>query len=107
MMQQAAVVRIIDANLNRASEGLRLLEELARFVLNHAPLTEKLKTLRHELVLGDLAFNRLLLEARDAGADVGVSITAPGQEEAKDLVVMAVANARRAQEALRVLEEVA
>ena len=41
-------LRIIDANLNRMGEGLRVLEDAARFLLNNAVLSEELKTLRHE-----------------------------------------------------------
>ena len=43
------VRRIIDANLNRAREGLRAVEEYARFVVEDAAATERLKTLRHDL----------------------------------------------------------
>ncbi len=106
MTESQAVTRIIDVNLNRASEGLRFLEELARFTLNDATLTEKLKTLRHELVAGDFAFNRAMLLARQAESDVGADITALGQE-GQELSLLAVANSRRVQEALRVLEELA
>jgi len=106
-MTQTSVLRIIDANLNRASEGLRFLEEIARFILNDAELSQKLKNIRHELVSADLMYNKELLLARDAQGDVGADITAPGQEEAKELSVLTVANSRRVQEALRVLEEIA
>jgi len=47
-------LRIIDANLNRIGEGLRLLEDLARLLLNDTTLTQQLKTMRHELLKGDL-----------------------------------------------------
>jgi len=100
------VIRIIDANLNRASEGLRVLEELVRFVLSDASLTEKLKSVRHEIVTGDLTFNQRLLNARRAETDVGADITLPGQG-GKALAELAVTNSRRVQEALRVLEETA
>jgi thiamine-phosphate pyrophosphorylase len=106
-MSQTSVLRIIDANLNRASEGLRVLEEIARFILDDAELSQKLKNIRHELVSSDLMYNKELLLARDAEGDVGADITAPGQEETKELSVLAVANSRRVQEALRVLEEIA
>ena len=46
-------LRIIDANLNRTGEGLHLLEDLARLMLNDAGLTQQLKTIRHEIVRGD------------------------------------------------------
>jgi thiamine-phosphate pyrophosphorylase len=98
--------RIIDANLNRAGEGLHLLEELARLVVNDAELTRQLKTMRHEVLLGDLDFNQELIQSRDSKSDVGIDIELPG-EEGRELPIIVVANARRVQEALRVLEELA
>jgi len=98
--------RIIDANLNRASEGLHLLEELARLMLNDAELTQKLKTMRHEIVRGGLTFNKELIQSRNSEGDVGVDIEVPG-EGGKELPIVVVANARRVQEALRILEELA
>jgi thiamine-phosphate pyrophosphorylase len=98
--------RIIDANLNRAGEGLHLLEELARLVVNDAELTRQLKTMRHEVLLGDLDFNQELIQSRDSKSDVGIDIELPG-EKGRELPIIVVANARRVQEALRVLEELA
>jgi len=100
-------LRIIDANLNRAGEGLHLLEDLARLILNDAELTQQLKTIRHELLRGDLDFNKQLIQSRNSEGDVGVDIEAPGEEKQRELPIMVVANARRVQEALRVLEELA
>lgn len=99
--------RVLDANLNRAGEGLRVLEDLARFVLNDATLSQQLKTMRHELLTGDLLFNKQLIEARDSESDVGINALAPGQEKEKELPIMVVANARRVQESLRTIEELA
>jgi thiamine-phosphate pyrophosphorylase len=98
--------RIIDANLNRAGEGLHLLEELARLAVDDAELTRQLKAMRHEVLLGDLAFNQGLIQSRDSRSDVGIDIELPG-EEGRELPIIVVANARRVQEALRVLEELA
>jgi thiamine-phosphate pyrophosphorylase len=98
--------RIIDANLNRAGEGLHLLEELARLMLNDAELARQLKTMRHGLVRGDLAFNKALIQSRDAEGDVGADIEVPG-EGGRELPIIVVANSRRVQEALRILEELA
>ncbi len=98
--------RIIDANLNRASEGLHLLEDLARLMLNDAELARQLKTMRHEIVRGGLAFNKELIQSRNSESDVGVDIEVPG-EGGKELPIIVVANARRVQEALRILEELA
>ncbi len=100
-------LRIVDANLNRIGEGLRLLEDLARLLLNDAALTQQLKTMRHEILRGDWAFHQQLLQARNSAGDVGVNIEAPREEKQRELPIMVVANARRAQESLRVLEELA
>jgi thiamine-phosphate pyrophosphorylase len=100
-------LRIIDANLNRIGEGLRLLEDLARLLLNDATLTQQLKTMRHELVTSDWSFNQQLLQSRDSESDVGINIEAPEQAKQRELPIMVVANARRVQEALRTLEELA
>jgi len=100
-------LRIIDANLNRVGEGLRFLEDLARLVLNDVALTQQLKTMRHEMIRGDWSFHQQLVNARNSEGDVGISIEVPGEEKQRELPVMVVANARRVQESLRVLEEMA
>ena len=107
MLPESRTLRIIDANLNRIGEGLRLLEDLARLLLNDAELTQQLKTMRHELVMGSWSFNRQLIEARDSAGDVGVDIEVPAGEEQRGLPTTVVANARRVQESLRVMEELA
>jgi thiamine-phosphate pyrophosphorylase len=100
-------LRIIDANLNRAGEGLHLLEDVARLVLNDADLTQQLKTIRHEVLRGDWAFNQQLVQSRDSVGDVGVEIEATGEAKERELPIMVVANSRRVQESLRTLEELA
>ncbi len=106
-MDSSPTARIIDANLNRIGEGLRLLEDMARLILNDATLTEQLKTIRHDLVRVDLPFHRKLLQARDSEGDVGIHIEAAGEENRRELPITVVANSRRVQESLRVLEELA
>ena len=98
-------LRIIDANLNRAGEGLHLLEDLARLILNDASLTQQLKTMRHDIVRGDWSFNQQLLKSRNSAGDVGIDIDVPEEERQRELPIMVVANARRIQESLRILEE--
>jgi thiamine-phosphate pyrophosphorylase len=100
-------LRIIDASLNRIGEGLRLLEELARLLLNDATLTQQLKNMRHELIRGDWPFHQQLLESRDSAGDIGVDMQVPGEEKQRDLPTTVMANARRVQESLRTLEELA
>lgn len=102
------VYRVVDANLNRAREGVRVLEEIARFVLNDAELTLRLKEMRHSLAA---ATNALpggvyeLVRSRDAAGDVGAGSWTPGEKNRDGLFALAVANVKRVQEAARVLEE--
>ncbi|MEW6723830.1 MAG: hypothetical protein AB1331_02760 [Bacillota bacterium] len=96
------VWRIIDANLNRAREGLRVLEEAVRFLLDDAALTREIKELRHLLAV---APRPELLEARDTGDDVGTALEGRAEGERNSLVQVLAANCKRLQEALRVLEE--
>ena len=99
--------RIIDANLNRIGEGLRLLEDIARLLLNDAELTGQLKTMRHQILESDLSFQQHLIQSRNSEGDVGIDIEVPGGEKQRDLPTTVIANSRRVQEALRVLEELA
>ncbi len=102
-----ATLRIIDANLNRIGEGLRVLEEVSRLLLNSGDLSHRLKNLRHELVRTEPALDRQLIQARDAAGDVGRDLEVPGEAKQRDLPSMVMANSRRVQESLRVMEELA
>lgn len=99
--------RIVDANLNRLAEGLRVLEDVARLALDDAALTARLKGLRHELIEGSGESQKPLLAAREAESDVGAELESGAGTKREDLPDIAIANARRSQEALRVLEEFA
>lgn len=98
-------LRLLDANLNRLAEGLRYLEDVARFLLNDGGLTARLKSLRHALIASDWQFQEQLLDSRDTPGDVGVGLGVPQTERPHDLASSVVANSRRVQEALRVIEE--
>ncbi len=100
-------LRIIDANTNRIGEGLRVLEEVARLVLGDAPLTQQLKDLRHKLVRSEWPLQRQSLQARDSDGDVGADMAVHGEGRQRDLPALVVANSRRVQESLRVMEELA
>ena len=98
-------LRIIDANLNRIGEGLRVLEDLARLLLNDVELSRQLKNMRHEMVRGDWSLQQQFLQSRDSEGDVGINLKASGEDKQRELAETVVANARRVQEALRVIEE--
>ncbi|MFK7759640.1 MAG: thiamine phosphate synthase [Phycisphaerales bacterium] len=101
--------RMIDANTNRASEGLRFLEDTARFSLNDHALSTQLKSLRHTLqtAVSLLGITQLeLLNARDTPNDVGTGITGPNElSRPEGIAGLITAAAKRSQEAMRVLEE--
>jgi thiamine-phosphate pyrophosphorylase len=101
----ATRLRIIDANINRIGEGLRVLEEFARLSLNDVSLTEQLKNMRHRMVHIDAELQQKLIGARDAAGDVGAGMKAVGEEKQRDAAAIVIANARRVQESLRVMEE--
>jgi len=95
--------RIIDANLNRATEALRVIEEIARFYLDNEDLCAQLKYLRHELA-GVIDSNyAALLKSRDTEGDVGTSVI--NKTEKQDILDIFKANFKRLQQALRVLAE--
>jgi thiamine-phosphate pyrophosphorylase len=103
---------MIDANLNRSREGLRVLEDVARFLLSDADLSQRLKTLRHDLARQTKSLSVGLLSGRDAEHDVGRQRwrdREPIIETAslQGLLDLVAANAKRVEEALRVIEELA
>jgi thiamine-phosphate pyrophosphorylase len=98
-------LRIIDANLNRTAEGLRVLEDIARLGLNKREISSRLKTIRHRMVQTSPELQRQLVWSRDATTDVGQDTKVAGEVESKKLQDILIANARRVQESLRVLEE--
>lgn len=101
-----SVIRLLDAAADRAVEGLRVIEDYTRFVLNDRFLTEKLKTFRHQLVelLSIVPFESRL-NSRETQYDVGTSITLASEQRREDFATILRANFSRLQEALRSLEE--
>jgi thiamine-phosphate pyrophosphorylase len=99
---QAPIERLIDANLDRAREGLRVMEEWARFGLERPDLVWRCKDLRQRL--GQLHDERYKF-ARDAAGDPATGLAHPAQVGRRDGPAIVAANAARVQEALRVLEE--
>ena len=99
---QKVLHRILDANLDRAREGLRTIEEWCRFGLNDASLMAQVKHFRQTLGTwhGDA-----LRQSRDTPGDLGTSITHPQEEQRDTLKTVVQINCCRVQEALRVLEE--
>jgi thiamine-phosphate pyrophosphorylase len=99
---QPSLYRILDANLDRSREGLRIIEEWCRFGLDNAELTEACKALRQELARWHTPELRA---ERDTPGDAGTELTHPGEEQRSSMQQVLQANLCRVQEALRVLEE--
>jgi thiamine-phosphate pyrophosphorylase len=97
-----AIYRILDANLDRAREGLRIIEEWCRLGLNHQQLAEECKQIRQELAQWH---SWELRQARDTPGDVGTDLSHPQEETRASIEQLLQANLCRSQEALRVLEE--
>lgn len=99
---QPAIHRILDANLDRAREGLRIIEEWCRFGLESAPMAGECKQMRQELAKWH---TQELREARDTPGDPGTELTHPREEHRSGIEQLLQANLCRVEEALRVLEE--
>ena len=98
--------RILDASANRAREGLRVVEDYARFVLDDPGLTRRLKEVRHRLAEALRGFDPdLLIGARDTREDVGTHIMTPSEQVRENPRAVLSANFKRIAEALRTLEE--
>ena len=104
-MQKKSVLRLMDANANRALEGLRVCEEVARLYLNHSGTFRRLRSIRHGVAhaMQQLPVSRQdLLAARDSKKDVGKKASSGPVRLLEQLLVI---NFQRAKEALRTLEE--
>ena len=106
--EHGRILRVADANLNRAGEGLRAAEDILRFCLDHAALSREARLARHAVRAAGraLAPDESLRVARDSRRDVGRRRSTPGTRRGTPREMLA-ANLRRAQESLRVLEETA
>jgi thiamine-phosphate pyrophosphorylase len=104
---KTAVFRVLDANLNRLREGLRVVEEYCRLVQNDASF-KQLKEIRHEVrKLYPPELEALCLQSRQADDDVGSRTYNAGEAERSGFLAVVQAGLKRAQEAGRVVEEYA
>jgi thiamine-phosphate pyrophosphorylase len=94
--------RTIDANLNRLREGIRVVEDIYRYIYNNKEIASQLKTIRHN---SRTNIYSELLEARDIVNDC-LKGTTDSEKSRDDLISIIIANFKRAQESARVLEEV-
>jgi thiamine-phosphate pyrophosphorylase len=93
--------RVIDANLNRLKEGIRVVEDIMRYRDNNKDISSKLKLLRHKAKIKE---TKELLKYRDSVNDV-LRETIKSELNRTDISSIIIANFKRAQESSRVLEE--
>jgi len=96
-----SVLRIVDANLNRCREGLRVVEDSLRFILGDKILYKNIRAIRHSVDKILRAEYGELIQERDSVEDLGRQMP----ETKKKLSEVITANFKRAEESLRVLEE--
>lgn len=101
-MSQQIVYRILDANLDRAREAIRTIEEWCRFGLEKVELCDRCKQMRQELAKWHREEFR---RARNTTDDPATGLSHAQEVSRIDVQAVLRANMGRLQEALRVLEE--
>ena len=107
-LTKQGILRVIDANLNRSREGLRVCEDVARFVVNSPALTKELKAVRHGIrdVIARAPFTQTsLFKCRDSEGDIGRDSRLSSEMNRRNAPDIFIANIQRVKESLRVLEE--
>lgn len=105
MLESKGILRIVDANFNRCKEGLRVVEDIFRFILVNDVLRRKVRRIRH--ALDSIIQEKLLKDAllcRDSKNDPG-KFTDSLEFNRKDANNILYINLQRVKESLRVLEE--
>ena len=95
-------IRILDTNLNRTKEGLRVIEDSARFVFNNEQIYKQLRDIRHKATSFLEKQYEQLISERHSVKDVGRKVTEDKRIDLKNIII---ANFKRVEESLRVLEE--
>jgi thiamine-phosphate pyrophosphorylase len=97
-----SIFRIIDANLNRCREGLRVVEDSLRFILDDKILYKNIRSIRHSI--DKILRNKYgeLIKERDSIEDSGRQMPETTTKKLPDVII---ANFKRVEESLRVLEE--
>jgi thiamine-phosphate pyrophosphorylase len=109
MKSKRNIYTLIDANVNRTKEGLRVIEDVSRFILADKKTTPKLKSIRHTV---DSAVKKIspdrsaLIKNRLSEDDIGRRSRIKSEFTRCDISDILASNFKRVQESLRVLEEI-
>ena len=105
-MSSSKIYRLLDASSNRACEAVRVVEDVARFILDDRLLTSEWKEFRHHLVSVLCAIPRQIRAAvRETESDVGTSFSLSTELQRENVADLIAANIARLQQSLRSLEE--
>ena len=96
------IAQLIDANLDRAREGLRVMEDWCRFGLKRNDFSIQIKDWRQQLGANH---HNIYRKARLTSEDPGMGVSHPLQKNRLTPEDIFIANSSRVQEALRVIEE--
>ncbi|MEE8317460.1 MAG: hypothetical protein V3S13_00955 [Candidatus Omnitrophota bacterium] len=103
-----SIFQIIDSNLNRTREGLRVCEDIARFTITDRAVTRSLKSIRHAatraLLDSEKMSLRKILRARDTKKDT-LKFLDFKKHGKTSIANIFMSNIERVKESLRVLEE--
>ncbi len=104
-MSSSNTFRAVDAAANRCTEGWRVAEDYARFILDDQHLTTLCKQARHRLVelVDTWAADRCTM--RDTPGDIGTSVSTATEFQRENVEDVVVAAMHRVQQSLRSLEE--
>ncbi len=104
-MTDQRVARITDVNLNRLTEGLRVVEDVVRLGLENRRLLVGIRKLRTQVGRDVRALRRQVISSRKSETDLGRGDRFD-RAKRKNLGDVLSANFKRAEESARVLEEV-
>lgn len=97
------VLRIIDVNTNRTMEGLRVVEEISRFILNDKKASLRIKKMRQ--IVKSFTIKLRASKMRDSKRDVGRKTYPKGESKRSSIYSIFKSNIKRVEEGLRCLEE--
>ncbi|WP_077368273.1 thiamine phosphate synthase [Anaerosalibacter sp. Marseille-P3206] len=96
--------RIIDANINRVSEGLRVIEDIERFIFEKEKIAKEIREIRH--LVRKCFKSPQLLQNRNSNTDIGLKISQNTTLDKKeDIDSLLISNFKRVEEGLRSIEE--
>jgi len=101
------IYRILDANINRTREGLRVVEEIIRFIFDNTTYSQRVKELRDGIkkIINEYLDIEAIKLARDTTGDVGRNTYTQSESQREEIKDLFIINMQRIEEALRVLEE--